>query len=89
MLEELDTPIKKECDVFGFDFYQPSPPTRDAKYRVDDGARKILPVHMNHAMALIMQRSSSSPTGRMCVIQLSQGLEDGDVTDALQKVQVT
>jgi len=45
----------------------PNPPSRGAKYRVDDGARKILMVQMNHAMALIMRPSSSSPTARICV----------------------
>jgi hypothetical protein len=46
---------------------KPSPPSRGAKYRVDNGRRKILPFCMNQTVTLFMRFRSSSLVGKTCV----------------------
>jgi hypothetical protein len=43
---------------------KPSPPSRGAKYRVDNGTRKILPLLTNQTVTLYMRLRFSSPVVR-------------------------
>jgi len=69
---------------------RPSPLSRGAKYRVDNGTLKILPPLMNQTVKLFTRRDSALHLHlvELYVISQSAELEDDDMV-ALQKVRVT
>jgi hypothetical protein len=81
--------LRNKVMHFAFTSSKPSPSYRGSNYRVDNGTPKIFPLYTNQAVAFYVRQIFLYYSEDLCLVPQLRKLKDVDVTDALQKVQVT